>query len=77
MITCAQRRKKTKISKHVNWHAFRHSLSTLLKNNSEDVRTIRSSCGTPTAASRWDVYTHGDTNALANVTCIFLAKPAA
>lgn len=33
---------RTGITKHLNWHVFRHTFSTLLAANGEDVKTVQS-----------------------------------
>jgi site-specific recombinase XerD len=30
------------ISKHIDWHVFRHTFSTLVAENDEDVKTVHS-----------------------------------
>jgi integrase len=73
--------KKAKITKHVNWHAFRHSLGTIMKAKGEDVKTIQELLRHANSRITLDVYTHGDTNAkrnaLSNVTGLFVVKAAA
>ena len=34
--------KRAGITKHINWHVFRHRFSTLLAENDEDVKTVQS-----------------------------------
>jgi len=34
--------KRAGITKHINWHVFRHTFSTLLAENDEDVKTVQS-----------------------------------
>jgi integrase len=74
-------RPAAKISKHVNWHGFRHSLGTILKNNDEDVKTIQEFLRHSNSRITPDVYVHGETDvkrdALPNVTGLFVMKPAA
>ena len=69
------------ITKTVNWHAFRHSLGTLMKTNGEDVKTIQELLRHANSRITLDVYTQGDTaakrSALAGVSGIFLLKKSA
>ena len=34
--------KRANITKHITWHVFRHTFSTLLAENDEDVKTVQS-----------------------------------
>jgi integrase len=69
------------ITKHVNWHGFRHSLGTLMKTNGEDVKTIQELLRHANSRITLDVYTQGDTptkrSALSGVSGIFLLKKSA
>ena len=33
---------RAKITKHISWHVFRHTFSTLLPENDQDVKTVQS-----------------------------------
>jgi site-specific recombinase XerD len=42
---------RAKITKRISWHVFRHTFSTLLAENDEDVKTVQSLMRPPTATS--------------------------
>jgi integrase len=46
------------ITKHVNWHVFRHTFSTLLAGNDEDVKTVQSLMRHANSSVTMDIYTH-------------------
>ncbi|PYX38367.1 MAG: site-specific integrase [Acidobacteria bacterium] len=46
------------ITKHLNWHVFRHTFSTLLAENDEDVKTVQSLMRHANSAITMDIYTH-------------------
>src|SRR5216684_2885802 len=46
------------ITKHINWHVFRHTFSTLLAENDEDVKTVQSLMRHANSAITMDIYTH-------------------
>ena len=73
---------KAGITKHVNWHSFRHSLGTTLKAHGEDIKTIQELLRHANSRITLDVYTHGNTeakrSALSNMSGLFVVKkPAA
>jgi integrase len=51
--------KRAGIRKHVRWHVFRHSFATLLKANSEDVKTVQESLRHADSKITLDTYTQG------------------
>jgi len=51
--------KRAGIVKHVRWHVFRHSFSTLLKGNGEDVKTVQESLRHADSKVTLDTYTQG------------------
>jgi integrase len=46
------------ITKHINWHVFRHTFSTLLAENGEDVKTVQSLMRHANSRITLDIYTH-------------------
>jgi integrase len=46
------------ITKHINWHVFRHTFSTLLAENDEDVKTVQSLMRHANSNITMDIYTH-------------------
>lgn len=48
---------EAKITKRVNWHTFRHSYSTLLKSNGEDIKTVQELLRHSSSRVTMDVYT--------------------
>jgi integrase len=46
------------ISKHINWHVFRHTFSTLLAENDEDVKTVQSLMRHANSNITMNIYTH-------------------
>lgn len=46
------------ITKHINWHVFRHTFSTLLAENDEDVKTVQSLMRHANSRITMDIYTH-------------------
>ncbi len=46
------------ITKHINWHVFRHTFSTLLAENDEDVKTVQSLMRHANSSITMDIYTH-------------------
>jgi integrase len=49
---------RTGITKHVTWHTFRHTFSTLLMENDEDVKTVQSLMRHANAGITMGIYTH-------------------
>jgi len=47
---------KAGISKRVGWHTFRHSYTTLLKNNGEDIKVVQELLRHANARVTMDVY---------------------
>jgi integrase len=47
------------ISKRISWHVFRHTFSTLLAQNEEDVKTVQSLMRHASSRVTLDIYTHG------------------
>ncbi len=45
------------ITKHISWHVFRHTFSTLLAENDEDVKTVQSLMRHASSITM-DIYTH-------------------
>lgn len=46
------------ITKHINWHVFRHTFSTLLASNGEDVKTVQSLLRHANPSITLGIYTH-------------------
>jgi integrase len=46
------------ITKHINWHVFRHTFSTLLAENDEDVKTVQSLMRHANSNITMNIYTH-------------------
>src|SRR5216683_3761084 len=46
------------ITKHINWHVFRHTFSTMLAENDEDVKTVQSLMRHANSSITMDIYTH-------------------
>ncbi len=46
------------ITKHINWHVFRHTFSTLLAENDEDVKTVQSLMRHANSKITTNIYTH-------------------
>lgn len=49
-------RPQSRISKRVGWHTFRHSYTTLLKNNGEDIKVVQELLRHANARITMDVY---------------------
>jgi integrase len=49
--------KRAGVEKHVTWHGFRHSFSTLLKANGEDIKTVQESLRHATVRITMETYT--------------------
>jgi integrase len=49
---------KAGITKHISWHTFRHTFSTLLAQNGEDVKTVQSLMRHANPRLTLEVYTH-------------------
>ncbi len=47
---------------HVNWHVFRHTFSTLLAANGEDMKTVQSPLRHANPAITMAIYTHAVTS---------------
>lgn len=50
------------ITKHITWHVFRHTFSTLLADNGEDVKTVQSLMRHANSRITMDIYTHAVTD---------------
>ena len=46
------------ITKHINWHVFRHTFSILLTENDENVKTVQSLMRHANSSITMDIYTH-------------------
>ena len=44
--------------KHISWHVFRHTFSTLLAENDEDVKTVQSLMRHANSNITMNIYTH-------------------
>jgi integrase len=49
---------RAKITKPITWHVFRHTFSTLLAENDEDVKTVQSLMRHANSNITMNVYTH-------------------
>jgi integrase len=49
---------RAKITKHISWHVFRHTFSTLLAENDEDVKTVQSLMRHANSNITMNIYTH-------------------
>ena len=62
MKTCFACHEKAKVSdlvtKHISWHVFRHTFSTLLAENDEDVKTVQSLMRHANSNITMNIYTH-------------------
>ena len=54
----ASKGSKAGITKHINWHVFRHTFSTLLAENDEDVKTVQSLMRHANSNITMNIYTH-------------------
>jgi integrase len=50
--------KRAGVTKHINWHVFRHTFSTLLASNGEDVKTVQSLLRHANPSITLGIYTH-------------------
>ena len=50
--------KRAGITKQINWHIFRHTFSTLLAENDEDVKTVQSLMRHANSNITMNIYTH-------------------
>jgi integrase len=50
--------KRAGITKHISWHTFRHTFSTLLMANGEDVKTVQSLMRHANSRLTMEIYTH-------------------
>ena len=57
---------RAKITKHIGWHTFRRTFSTLLKANGEDVKTVQELLRHATVKMTLEVYTQAVTPAKRN-----------
>ena len=48
----------SRITKHISWHLFRHTFSTLLAENDEDVKTVQSLMRHANSNITMNIYTH-------------------
>jgi integrase len=55
--------KRAKILKHVGWHTFRRTFSTLLKANGEDIKTVQELLRHATIKMTLEVYAQAVTPA--------------
>jgi integrase len=46
------------LTKHISWHVFRHTFSTLLAENDEDVKTVQSLMRHANSNITMNIYTH-------------------
>jgi integrase len=46
------------VTKHISWHVFRHTFSTLLAENDEDVKTVQSLMRHANSNITMNIYTH-------------------
>ena len=53
---------RAKIAKHITWHVFRHTFSTLLAENDEDVKTVQSLMRHANCSITLNIYTHAVTS---------------
>ena len=62
MKTCFACHEKAKVSdlvtKHISWHVFRHTFSTFLAENDEDVKTVQSLMRHANSNITMNIYTH-------------------
>jgi len=62
MKTCFACHEKAKVSdlvtKQISWHVFRHTFSTLLAENDEDVKTVQSLMRHANSNITMNIYTH-------------------
>ena len=62
MKTCFACHEKAKVSdlvtKHISWHVLRHTFSTLLAENDEDVKTVQSLMRHANSNITMNIYTH-------------------
>ena len=62
MKTCFACHEKAKVSdlvtKHISWRVFRHTFSTLLAENDEDVKTVQSLMRHANSNITMNIYTH-------------------
>jgi len=49
---------RAKITKHISWYVFRHTFSTLLAENEEDVKTVQSLMRHANSNITMNIYTH-------------------
>jgi len=54
---------KAGITKHIGWHTFRHSYTSLLKSNGEDVKVVQKLLRHANSRITMDVYAHALTPA--------------
>jgi integrase len=55
--------KRAKIAKHISWHTFRRTFSTLLKANGEDIKTVQELLRHANSKITLDIYTQAVTPA--------------
>ena len=51
-------RHRAKITKHISWHAFRQTFSTLLAENDEDVKNVQSLMRHANSNITMNIYNH-------------------
>lgn len=62
MKTIRQVAKAAGITKQISWHVFRHTFSTMLAMNGEDVKTVQSLMRHANSRVTMDIYTHAVTD---------------
>lgn len=54
---------KAKLTKHIGWHTFRHTYSTMLKGNGEDIKVVQELLRHANSRITLDTYTQAMTPA--------------
>ncbi|WP_229669100.1 tyrosine-type recombinase/integrase [Edaphobacter acidisoli] len=65
---------RAKIAKHIGWHTFRRTFSTLLKANGEDIKTVQELLRHATVKMTLEVYAQAVTR-ICHEVCYFAALP--
>lgn len=50
--------RRASVTKHINWHVFRHTFFTPLAENDEDVKTVQSPMRHANSNITMNIYTH-------------------